>query len=268
MPQLFYALALRRQFLSSAAGNVGIITACSRFIGDRLSLCGFLSRPVLHAPLGIHPFRPLPRSPGSGRTRFTFLGTIYFTKGLDLLLRAFERLPQGRAELNIFGHVIDQGYFQEAMNRVRDKTGVRYRGPYRQEDIPLILAETDAAVIPSRVESYSIVARECLHAGVPVIGPDVGGVPEIVRHGRNGLLFRTGDVEGLAENLQLLLNDPRKLDELRMRIEPVRTIEDEAAELEDTYMEQWGIFLKMPRTREDRQVRPMRGILLRGDLNR
>ena len=73
-----------------------------------------------------------------------------------------------------------------------------------------ILIGTDLFLLPSETESFGLAALEALSCEVPVIATRVGGVPEVVRHGENGLLFGVGDVDGMAEAAVELLTDDAK----------------------------------------------------------
>jgi glycosyltransferase involved in cell wall biosynthesis len=163
------------------------------------------------------------------------LGAVFFTKGLDLLVDAFNLLPPVSAELHLYGPVVNQDYFREVMSRIKADRTVSYHGEYGSEQLPAILANTDITVIPSRMESFSLVTRESLHAKVPVIGPDIGGIPEVIQDGINGFLFRSGDYRDLADKLMILIRDPEKLNTLRNGIGPVRTIAEEVDDLESIY---------------------------------
>jgi glycosyltransferase involved in cell wall biosynthesis len=81
------------------------------------------------------------------------------------------------------------------------------------------LADVDAVVVPSLVwETYSIVAREAMSLGIPVIASRIGALPEAIRHGDNGLLFTPGSAQELARILRDLAYEPGLLDQLRGRI--------------------------------------------------
>jgi glycosyltransferase involved in cell wall biosynthesis len=76
-------------------------------------------------------------------------------------------------------------------------------------------------VIPSVVwETYSVVAREGMACGIPVIASRLGALPEAVRHGQNGLLFEPGSALDLATILQELDSDRERLTALRTGIQP------------------------------------------------
>jgi glycosyltransferase involved in cell wall biosynthesis len=91
------------------------------------------------------------------------------------------------------------------------------------------------AVVPSRSENYPFIVRECLHAGVPVIATNVGGIPEIVRDNVNGLLFRQGDFKDLAGKIEFVIRKPKIISTFRKNIQPVRTISKDAEKLKGIY---------------------------------
>jgi glycosyltransferase involved in cell wall biosynthesis len=100
-------------------------------------------------------------------------------------------------------------------------------------DVPTLLAAADLVVLPYRAGSQSAVAPMALAAGVPVLSTRVGGLPELVRDGVDGLLVEPGSAEALAEALVSL--DRPALARLRDEAEAGRgrlTWDDYAAALE------------------------------------
>jgi glycosyltransferase involved in cell wall biosynthesis len=86
-------------------------------------------------------------------------------------------------------------------------------GQKKKEDIPRILREHDIFVLPSVVaesgetEGLGTVLLEAMSAGLPVIGSDVGGIPDIIENGKNGLLVPERSPDKLAEALLTLVRD-------------------------------------------------------------
>ena len=69
----------------------------------------------------------------------------------------------------------------------------------------------DVFLLPSELESFGLSALEAMACGVPVIGSDAGGLPEVVKHGETGFLLPVGDVEGMAARcLEILKDDARR----------------------------------------------------------
>jgi D-inositol-3-phosphate glycosyltransferase len=84
---------------------------------------------------------------------------------------------------------------------------VEFRGVVPQEELPLYYAAADVCAVPSRYESFGMVALEAMSSGRPVVGFASRGLQQTVRHGRSGLLVPPGDVAGLAAALDHVLSD-------------------------------------------------------------
>lgn len=76
------------------------------------------------------------------------------------------------------------------------------------DDVVPFLRAADVFLLPSQSESFGLVALEALATGVPVIGSDVGGLPEVVEHNKNGFLAPIGDTSKMAEYTVRILSDP------------------------------------------------------------
>jgi len=79
---------------------------------------------------------------------------------------------------------------------------------------PLYLPAFDLFILSSRSEALAYVIIEACQAGLPIIASNVGGIPEIIKHDRNGLLFSSGDHERLALLYETLLSSDEKREEL------------------------------------------------------
>jgi N-acetyl-alpha-D-glucosaminyl L-malate synthase BshA len=79
----------------------------------------------------------------------------------------------------------------------------------KQSDMSQLLSISDILLLPSELESFGLVALEAMACEVPVVATSVGGVPEVVRHGVDGYLYKVGDVPGMAEGCLRILNDPQ-----------------------------------------------------------
>ena len=79
------------------------------------------------------------------------------------------------------------------------------------EDHAAFFASLDVFVMPSRSEAWGLAALEAMAHGVPVIASDIGGLREIVEHGRSGWLVPAGDVAALARAIKEADADPDRL---------------------------------------------------------
>ncbi len=107
--------------------------------------------------------------------------------------------------------LIGEGPLKSELRALAESLGissaVRFLG-YRS-DVRELIPLLDAGLLCSRMETHGIALIEMMAAGVPVAAPAVGGIPEIIRDGENGLLFAPADAGGLAEALIRILRDDR-----------------------------------------------------------
>jgi glycosyltransferase involved in cell wall biosynthesis len=142
----------------------------------------------------------------------TFMGAVTDDKGAVHLLRAMQRLWRNgsKVDLIIAGQTVAPSTFERvydglpAAHRMR----IRRMGPVGGQLKQDMLAATDLFVLPSRVDSFGIVYLEAWAYGVPVIGCQAGGVPEVIEGGQDGLLVPFGDEDALAAAIEALLVDP------------------------------------------------------------
>jgi len=78
------------------------------------------------------------------------------------------------------------------------------------DQIAPLLAAADLFLLPSQSESFGLSALEALASGVPVVGSDAGGLPEVVRDGETGILCQVGDVAGMAAAALSILSDRKR----------------------------------------------------------
>ncbi|MBN1558249.1 MAG: glycosyltransferase [Lentisphaerae bacterium] len=88
---------------------------------------------------------------------------------------------------------------------------VRRLGAVRDEAVlAQAYAAADVVAHPTRADNQPLVVMEALACGVPVVATEVGGIPEMVRHGETGLLAAPGDADGFRAGLEALLDDPAR----------------------------------------------------------
>jgi glycosyltransferase involved in cell wall biosynthesis len=173
----------------------------------------------------------------SSSLRIGFIGTLGPHKGCDLLIRAFRRLPGSGAALAIYGEPAGFGDFYAHLKRLAAGDGrIEFRRPFPPQQIGEVLAGLDVLVVPSRwYENTPLVVYSAFAAGVPVVATDLGGLSEVVEHGKNGLLFKLDSADDLSDNLRRLLAEPDLLERLRAGTGPVKRLEDYVKELEELY---------------------------------
>lgn len=79
----------------------------------------------------------------------------------------------------------------------------------KQDDVAQIISLADLMLLPSEKESFGLVALEAMACGVPTVGSNAGGIPELITHGETGFLSEIGDTKKMAEHAIALLTDPQ-----------------------------------------------------------
>jgi GT2 family glycosyltransferase/glycosyltransferase involved in cell wall biosynthesis len=185
-------------------------------------------------------FERLPRTK-AGRLRIGFLGSVMISKAPHVLLEAFASLPAGAATVDLFGDVTayhgDDSY-RSRLAPLLAQPGVTLHGAIPHAQVPAALAGIDVLAVPSIwPENSPLAIHEAFLAGIPVVASRIGGIPEALTDGVNGLLVEPGSIDAMRHALQRLLDEPALLATLSRGAasSAVRSIEDDAAATEKLY---------------------------------
>jgi 1,2-diacylglycerol 3-alpha-glucosyltransferase len=141
---------------------------------------------------------------------FMFLGRIDGEKRIDELLRAAQQLTRDDIQLVIAG----SGRVEHAMHRLAKELQlgerVRFTGFIPREDLTDLMNSIDVFVMPSEAELLSISTLEAMACARPVLLVDALALPELVRVGENGYLFKPGDVSDLVHYMNILADQPER----------------------------------------------------------
>ena len=131
-------------------------------------------------------------------------------KGFDVLLRATAELLGQLPNLHVL--IAGDGPELDALTELASDLGLRdaVRLLGRRSDIPDVLAALDLAVCSSRSEGSPLSVMEYMRAGLPVVASDVGGIPDLIEPGVNGLLVAPNDPKSLAAAIADILDDPQQ----------------------------------------------------------
>ena len=164
---------------------------------------------------------PLPALPtrDAARGRFgldgptlAFAGRITRQKALAVALEALAQVDG--VSLLVAGDGPDLGEVRRGASERGLDGRVRFVGSLDRDDVLALFRAADASVLPSSWENFPHTVVEALAVGTPVIATAVGGVPELVRDGENGLLVPAGDSAALADAIRRLVSEPGLRDQL------------------------------------------------------
>ena len=170
----------------------------SQFMKSKMEAGGFAPG-KLHA---IHNFIDGRKSAGAAtilRDHYCYVGRLSAEKGIDTLLQAARGLPY---RLKVVG----TGPLEaELKARYANASQIEFLGHRNWTDFREILASSRFLAVPSEwYENNPLSIIEALTLGVPVLGADIGGIPELVRPGHNGELFKSGNADDLRDKLEIL----------------------------------------------------------------
>lgn len=135
-------------------------------------------------------------------------GRIKHYKGQHLLVEALARAKAEGLPMHglIVGRAMEEDYLADLKARcARENLPVTFKDFV--EGPQALMQACDCVVLTTVEETFGLVLAEAMRAGVPVIGSDRGGVPEIIDHEETGLLFRSTDGSSLFEQLARLQQD-------------------------------------------------------------
>ncbi|MBA3245733.1 MAG: glycosyltransferase family 4 protein [Actinobacteria bacterium] len=206
-PTRLYGSRARRLLdpLADALARIGLrradgIRTISGYTSGLVRVAGREPNAEFPAYMDLEPFlgptAPLPETPTA-----LFVGVLERYKAIDVLASAWpavrERVPEARL------HVVGSGSLAAPVGE-----GITWSRSLSTAEVAAALDEATLLVLPSRSEGMGRVLVEAFCRGRGVVGSDVGGIPDLVHDGENGLLVEPGDVAALADALARVLGDP------------------------------------------------------------
>jgi glycosyltransferase involved in cell wall biosynthesis len=135
-------------------------------------------------------------------------------KGVEYFLRAAARVAAKFPEAHFV--VAGDGPLRQELVALSEDLGLRERVHFLgfRSDASKLMESLDGLVVPSLTEGSPLVTLEAMAAGVPVVASAVGGIPDQIRHDREGLLVPPGDAAAISDALLTLLRDPARASRL------------------------------------------------------
>lgn len=160
-------------------------------------------------------------------------------KGHHVLIEAVRNLPtDAPIRVVLIGPVLESEYGRKLEGLIGNDERFEVKPPVKPSALMQAIRELDVLAVPSLwMETGPQVVLDAFAAGVPVIGSRLGGIPELVRDGLDGLLFEAGNSQDMARVLGLLLNESSMLDRMKAHIPRVRHATDVAEDILALYAE-------------------------------
>jgi glycosyltransferase involved in cell wall biosynthesis len=171
-----------------------------------------LSYSVIGNGVDLDLFRPAATDEASESPtiRCLAVGRLIERKGIADLLRAWALLPRGCYTLEIAGGGPQTGALRALAGELGVSDDVRFAGPLTREEVALRCRQSDMFVLTPYEEAFGNVFAEAIAAGLPVVGSDIGAIPELVAQGENGILVVAGDAAAIARAITELGDDPAR----------------------------------------------------------
>lgn len=199
-------LKFLKYFISRADKIISVSKCAAKFIEK---LLGSEVESII-IPNGVNVNRFKPSEKEADKPIVLFVGRLVHRKGVHILIKAFTKVVKEIPEAKLV--IVGEGYMKPILQMIskqlKIKEKVKFLGEIDEEKLLKTYQKSRVVVIPSLYrESFGIVALEAMATGKPVIATRVGGLPEIIKDGINGLLTQPGNPTELAEKITLLLSD-------------------------------------------------------------
>ncbi len=170
-------------------------------------------------PLGVNTdfFTPLKSLKKKNGIKIISIGRLVERKGFEYLLIAFSNLYKKYKDIEL--DIVGIGPLNDKLKMLSIELGinkkVNFLGARSHKDIKFLFEKSDIFVLSSIVDSkgdtegLGLVYLEAMASGLPVIGTKVGGIPDIIKNGFNGLLVKEKDVKELTFALEKLIKNSR-----------------------------------------------------------
>lgn len=146
-----------------------------------------------------------------------YVGRLVSNKGVDFLIKAFRKVQNQFPHARL--HIAGDGPARDSLEKLAGETlaagSCRFYGTVDAEAVRKLQGQSRIQCVPSVWhENSPIVVYEALTAGIPIVASNIGGIPDLVRQGKDGILVTPASDEALAEALIALCSDDNKCLEL------------------------------------------------------
>lgn len=204
----FPFLTLAERYYLAKTKNMIFVSDFIRREVDRITKGRQVNSMLIRNGIDLEHFRPAAAG-NAGGVNIMYTGRLLTLKGLNHLLEAFAGIHRAvpGTHLTLVGDGDVAKWSEIARQSGVPKDSLTFAGRKTYEEMPGMYARADVFVLPSMSESMPLSLLEAMACGRPCVASRVGGIPEIVEHGRTGLLVKPGDPGELEGALSELVRD-------------------------------------------------------------
>lgn len=201
-----YILFPYRRHINNADKIICVSRAAKFFISH------FTNKEIEIIPNGINIKEFNPKIKEFDGRSILFTGRFIYKKGLHLLLESMPSIVNENKDVKLT--ITGEGYLNHILRllikALNLKKNVCIKERVNKEELIKLYQKSNVFVMPSIMgESFGIVLLEAMASKTPIVATNQGGIKEIIKNGKNGLLVRNTKVKELAENILVLLNDKK-----------------------------------------------------------
>ncbi|MFA4662851.1 glycosyltransferase family 4 protein [Pyrococcus kukulkanii] len=194
--------------------TIKLITAPSKFVLDMIQKEGFFKDiPAIKLPLGVEIPNKEPIEKCKTTIDILYVGNISYHKGVHILVEAFKKIKNEAFRLHIVGKGKDYNVIKKLAER---DSRIIFHGFVPENILKELYQHADMGAVPSIwYDNSPMVIYEHFSAGNPVIGSKIGGIPELIVDGYNGILVKPGDINDIKGKIEYLASNTSKLKKMQ-----------------------------------------------------
>lgn len=224
----------RRHYLAKCLNHAKVLLAVSEFQAQLYSINGFSQVKVNRNGIVPQPVLPKKSVASTNQVTLGYAGGICVHKGYYFLKEAISKAELQNTKLTVIDLSMNENSTRQ---ETWGSTSVKFIPKQPSDKMPEFFSQIDVLIAPSLCpESFGLITREAIHAGVWAVASNKGGLAEDIRAGVNGDVFSIDNINELVTILQKIDRNPQKYKLYNVsETNHIRTINEQVSELENFY---------------------------------
>jgi len=197
-------------FLKTYENTIDLFIAPSNFLMKKMIEFGIDRNKIIYIPNFVHCDRYIPNHRNSDF--ILYFGRLERHKGIKTLIAAMKYVKSSKL------YITGEGFYRNELENYVQKNNIKnvtFSGYIPEKELTKLIKYSLFTIVPSEwYENCPMTILESFALAKPVIGADIGGIPDLVVNGFTGMLFESGNIEDLAEKINYLLNNKNLITEL------------------------------------------------------